>query len=1262
MIRKILIGLGLLLALALGAVFVLPSFVDWNAYKDQIARQIEAQTGRDLTIAGDVGLSLLPTPRLTAEQVSLANAPGGQAERLASLEALEVRVALAPLLSGEIQVRSLVLVQPMVSLERLPDGRGNWEFGDAVAAAATDAAAPVTDGGDGDATPQAPTAAQAQPSASSGPAIRFDALTIEDGTVVYRDLATGAEERLEQLNAEVSADSLQGPFQASGTAVARGQAVAFEVRGGRLDAGPAAVSLDLALQESGEATVSLRGSLDQTAETFEGTLAAEGANLALLALALAPGSTVPPQLADDFALASDVALAGDNLTLDSLQLTLGEINATGDAAATLQPPFDGRVALNIARLDLDRLIATAAEQGRDSEQGGGQSTAGDFALPQDLSLRGEVIVDALVYKGDVVRQVLASGRLDEGAVTLDQALALLPAGGDLSVSGRLTAETGAPRFVGSLEAASDNLRGLAEWLELELPPAPNDRLRRASLSTALDVTPTRAQLTGLVLEIDSTTIQGGINLALGRAKPAFGAGLSIDRINLDAYLPGSGGGGGPDDRQIAQAEENGGEAAGETAGETPESGLSAGNPLGAFDANLNVLVGNLTFGGQQANELSLQAQVKDSVVTVQSLTVGDLVGGSASFAGIVSGLPNGPEIAEGQFRLQVPDTARLARLLEQPVSGPLAQLGSLSAEGSGSGTLAAFTTDLRAEIPEGRLAFAGRVSDPRDRMTVQNGRLSLELSETGRLARIAGLADSPMARLGALQLSGAVSGSADDLTLDLSGQALGGSIATVGRLRQGDTLRFEDLRVTAQRIAGPRIAELLGPAARDLAGIGALDIATTMNGSPDAELSYDTTLGLLGGQVRGQGTASGLTGAQMSYAFDATVELPRLGPLLASIGIDQRLRDGIGLNAAARISGTPLQIEVTGLTGRLGPTDLTGETSLNLTGARPAIRANLQLGRLPLDQLLDDSLSGGGGQSSGRWSNDPLPLEELAGLDVAATVTAQSITQGDFTLSGASIPLSLENALLRIDGLTAQAFGGSLRAALSLDARNPRAAGLDFDIAGTRLDSAQLVPADSAGGGRVSGPLDLQVAGSSLGTSEAQMIGNLNGQGSVGGEITVRATAEEAVGSVLLGILGQQIRELRGLSDTVNAVFSAFAGAPARLDGSFDIENGIVRTEDLTLTGRNAVARGQGIAANLPAWTLDLRTDLFRGGERQPYLTALLRGSLDEPDVRISGQPLQRRQQETAPAPSEPQQEQSPEERLRDQGQEILRDLFRNLQ
>ncbi|WP_162906748.1 AsmA family protein [Algihabitans albus] len=1257
MVKRSLIGLVVLLALLVGAALVVPSFVDWNAYKDQIAREIEAATGRQLTIAGDVGLSLLPTPRLTAGQVSLSNVAGGQAPQMASLEALEVRVALAPLLSGDIQVQSLVLVAPTVSLERLADGRANWQFGTETApetaapeTAAEDVTTRDTTASDQPAQPSEPSS-QPQPAASSSPAIRLDSVSIEDGTVIYRDLATGTEERLEQLDAEISADSLQGPFEASGTAIARGQAVAFETRSGRLGDGAAPIALELALPEAGTARVNLRGSFDRTAQAFEGRLEAGGENLALLAEALAPGSGLPAQLAESFALSSDIALAGETLNLNDLQLTLGGTNATGDAEVILASQLDGQVALNVARLDLDDLLESPLDGG------GGQAPAGGFVLPQDIALGFELIVDALVYKGQVVRQVLVSGRLAEGAVTLDQALALLPAGGDLSVSGRLTAEEGIPRFAGTLEGASDNLRGLAQWLELELPPAPNDRLRRASLSTAVDVTPARAQLSGLVLEIDSTTVQGGINLALGRAKPAFGAGLSVDRINLDAYLTGSGGGGGPDDLQVAQAEQ--------ATPETGEAQPQAANPLESFDANLNILVGNLTYGGQQTNDLTLQAQVKDADLTVQSLTVGDLVGGSASFAGVISGLPDNPEVADGQFRLEVPDTERLARLLEQPASGALAQLGSLSVDGTASGSLDAFGTDLRARIPEGSFAFAGQVSQPAGNLAVENGRLSLELSDTRRLAQIAGLADSPVARLGALQISGPLSGNANDLTLDLSGQALGGNIAAAGRVQQGKTLRLENLRVTAREVTGSRIADLIGPAADRLAGLGALNLATTMNGSPDGELSYDTTLGLLGGEIRGNGTASGVTGSQMSYSFDAAVDLPQLGRLLTTLGMEQTLRDGVGLNATARISGTPLQIQVGGLTGRLGPTDLAGETAVTLTGARPAIQATLQLGQIPLDRLLDDGLSGGGGQSPGRWSNEPLPLDALAGLNVTADVTAASISQGDLALSNATIPLRLENSLLQIDALTGRALGGNLRMALSLDARDPRAAGLDFDVTGTQLDSAQLAPSEGTAAGRVSGPIDLRITGNSLGASEAQLVGNLAGQGTVGGQITVRATAEEAVGNVLLGILGQQIRELRGLSNTVNAVFSAFAGTPAQLSGSFAIEKGVVRTSDLTLTGRDAVARGQGIAADLPAWTLDLRTDLYRGQERQPYLTALLSGSLDEPDVKVSGQPFQRGQQRPTTedqAPSAPQQEPSPEDQLREQGEEILRGLFRNLQ
>ncbi len=1306
MLRKIVAGLVVLLLLAVAAVLVLPSFVDWNAYRARIAQEVEAATGRSLTIAGDVGLSILPSPRLTAAEVRLANLPGGQAENLAELEALEVKVALAPLLTGEVVVRSVVLVAPTVTLERLPDGRGNWQFaapGDATgtppqtaepapaetAAPADPLAAPQPSAESApDASPSESGSASGSgsgPAAEAGLAIRLDAVSIERGTVIYRDLASGTEERVEALDAEVSAGSLQGPFQAEGTARARGQPLAFAARSGRLDGGATPLALDLNLAEAGDATVTFSGTLDAAATALEGELQAEGENLALLAEALAAGRALPSQLAADFGLDGNLRYAGSRLTVSDLQLSLGGITAQGDAELDLAPQvegrsLDGRLALNVARLDLDALLADPLGGGGGQTQPQTQlqtqtQTAGDggapaFALPGDMALGVELLIDALVYRGEVVRQVLLSGRLADGAVTLDQALALLPAGGDLSLAGRLTAQAGAPRFVGSLEAASDNLRGLADWLALELPPVPNDRLRRASLSSGLDVTPERARFSDLVLEIDSTTLRGGLDLALGQAKPAFGAGLTVDRLNLDAYLPGSGGGGGPLATQVAQSDEAANESGGAAGGSA-----AARNPLDAFNANLHIVVGSLTYRGQQAGDISLQAQVRDAVVTVQALEVGDLVGGSGRFAGVLAGLPDAPELREGQFRVEVPDTARLARLLGQPAGGPLAGLGRLSAEGQASGSAGALRADLSARISEGSLSFAGQVADPLGAPALRDGQVALDLSGTRRLAALAGLGDSPLARLGPVALSGPLSGTAEDLRLDLSGTLLGGQVGAAGRLLTGARLAFEDLRLTARGVAGARLAELIGPAADQLAGLGALDLDTTVSGSPDGELSYDTRLGLLGGELRGRGTASGLTGAQMSYAFDAAVELPQLRRLLGALDLPPSLREGVGLSAQARLSGTPLRVEVADLSGTLGPTSLAGRTTLDMTGARPDLQAELQFGQLALDRLLDDSLSGGGGQSS-RWSREPLGLEALSRLTAQANVTAESISRGQFALRQASLPLSLDNAVLRVAPLTGTAAGGNLRLELTLDARDPAAAALEFAATGSRLDSAQLVPADSPAGGRVSGPLDIEFSGRSRGASEAQLVGNLAGQGRVGGQLTLKARGEEAVGNLLLGILGQQIKELRGLSDTVNTVFNAFAGAPAELSGSFDIAQGVVRTDDLTLVGRNAVARSQGVAANLPDWGIDLRTDLYRGEEQQPYLTAVLRGALDDPDVRVSGQPFQR---DRAPAPAEgqsddqpaggqtapegqPQEPRSPEEVLRDQGKELLRGLFKNLQ
>src|SRR5690606_16626279 len=108
--KKLLIGIGALVVLVIAAALVGPSFYDWNSLKPQIAAQVRQATGRELAIDGDISLSILPAPTLSAEGVRFANAEGGSAPDMATLEALDVRVAFMPLLQGNIQVESVSLV------------------------------------------------------------------------------------------------------------------------------------------------------------------------------------------------------------------------------------------------------------------------------------------------------------------------------------------------------------------------------------------------------------------------------------------------------------------------------------------------------------------------------------------------------------------------------------------------------------------------------------------------------------------------------------------------------------------------------------------------------------------------------------------------------------------------------------------------------------------------------------------------------------------------------------------------------------------------------------------------------------------------------------------------------------------------------------------------------------------------------------------------------------------------------------------------
>ena len=168
---------------------------------------------------------------------------------------------------------------------------------------------------------------------------------------------------------------------------------------------------------------------------------------------------------------------------------------------------------------------------------------------------------------------------------------------------------------------------------------------------------------------------------------------------------------------------------------------------------------------------------------------------------------------------------------------------------------------------------------------------------------------------------------------------------------------------------------------------------------------------------------------------------------------------------------------------------------------------------------------------------------------------------------------------------------------------------------------------------RVSGPVSLNADLTTRGRSEAELVSALAGRGDLSGQLTARAKTGEKVGSLLLGILGTQIAQVRGLADASGLLLNAFADAPATLTGSFTVERGVVTTRDTRLAGRSAYADTRG-SVDLPAWRLDSLTEVYQTSAPQsPELTVGLRGPLDSPDVKIGGQALRL---PTAPAVEQP--------------------------
>jgi len=1140
-----------LIVVAVAAALILPGFIDWNEYKGDITAEAHKATGRTLTINGDISLTVLPSPALKVADIHLANAPGGTAKNMVSLQALEVDVALWPLLSGELQVQSVHLIEPVIALEIDKAGKPNWDF----SAAASNAGAAST----------------SDSAAGQTPAFRLDSLVIENGTLTFNDASSGLSERIDALTAEVSARSLDGPFDAKGKVTSHGLPLGFDLALGRLTPGVALpLSLDLVVgKETG--SISLRGNLSRpdVSGEFTGRIEISGADAQALVRVLSTAANAPVAelagLKQAISLHSDVSADAGVVGLNNLALKLGEMTATGAINAVLgdAPRIDA--ALDVNRIDLDAWMAAAAGEADKPDPASaaatpatGENKAAPFVIPPDLSGAVALNVNALTYKGASIREFTASAALAGGVVTIEKIAAHLPGGAAVDVVGTVAAVDGLPLFEGGLRASADNLRGFLTWMGVDLSAVPQDRLRGASLAATVRSTPELAEVYGIDLRLDSSTLTGGAAYAF-RERPAFSVDFAVDQLNLDAYRMALSGSAAPSSDKVATAKP----------ATSPGLELTALPPevvevLNAFDTNIKVAIKKLNLNAVPVRGVVVDVGLLGGAVTVNDIHADDLGGATFSFQGKALDLGGKPTLS-GVIDVQAANASGLARLADVVLPVPAERLGAVRAMGKVDGS-------------------AGRLG------------LDLTVSAARTTTRLTG-------------------------DVDLTGAATRFNLA----IQAGN-----QSYVGLWRVFDPKFSP--APGGKD----GALGLTGTLVGDP-AALGVDLKIGFADARLTVAGKLSpggAPNDKRPSYNLAIKAEHPDAPAFLRGLGVDyQPATSNLGkLTLAADVAGNTGLARIANIDAHFGPLALSGSAATEFDGPRPRIEASLVTSEILVDLFLprgqaDGTSSGSGtkktGSSSGasngrdaRWSDETINLDLLNSVDLDLDLGAPAITAGVYRFVNPVVKATIKDGVLDINPLTGKLFGGDVQlTARVLDNQAPT---VDMNISLNGADIQQTL-VTAAGVDVVTGLAAFNGQFRAFGHSQKAMVSQLSGRADFSAQNGI-------VTGIDLQKLSDRLKRLDRTMDFLSLINTTMKGgqtAYSRLGGTFAVQNGVARSNDLSATMQAGSGAGRAVI-DLPRWLIDM-TGEFRLTEhpQAPPVGLELRGPLDAPQRDIKSSRLE---------------------------------------
>ena len=828
MLTRLFVIFGGLFVLVLLAALVVPPFVDWTGYRADFEREASAILGRKVTVRGEARARLLPFPSVTFSDVSVAGGRGG--EPAMTVETFSMDAELAPFLRGEVLIFDMRLVRPRATIDIATDGTVDWAV---------------------------------RPSSPFDPAqVSIEKLTITGGEVRLRHEAGGREHLVSQIDAVVSARSLEGPWRLDGSLLFDGLRSRVSASTGKAD-GKGLIGLRLRADPDGyQLAIETDGTagLDNGAASYLGQFKLSGGEAGVASPAAAPAQPAArPE--PGYRLNGKFRLDHQQLAVEEFRFETGPLDnpytADGKASVDLGPQPRFSIEASGAQVQFDEAVGAERGAGLTLSQRVASLEKALAALPRP-AMPGtvEVRLPAVVAGDTTIRDVHLSAEPAQGGWQVKSFAATLPGRATLEADGLLRTQDSLG-FSGSLLLAVGQPSGFAAWLARDVDEAIR-RLPAAGFKADVEMSDDRQSFRNLELILGKAKFSGRIDAAEpAGARPSVAMALdggALDVEGLAAFA------------SIFVSDKG-------------------ANRFADRDLDFQVKAGPVEAWGLTADTLDTALRLRQGALEIDRLSVGGLAGASISATGRIKDFPASPtgnldasvvavDLAPlvGTAASRYPDNAVLQGLTARAKAYPdllsdarIDLVASAADNGDGTTGLA-----LSAQGSAGGSAFSASLSGHGRPAAPEQAQLAVTFNaknaDAAALLALYGLPALPLGLLG-------------EATTDLSAKGtLAGGLAAEFSLAGADTRFTFDGSVaeTGQR-----------PTARGKLGLDAGDIEPwlmTMGVSLPG-MGTGTALTLAADADYGNGllVLSGLDGAvnEQAVAGDVDVEVKDGRPHLA---------------------------------------------------------------------------------------------------------------------------------------------------------------------------------------------------------------------------------------------------------------------------------------------------------------------------------------------------------------------------------------------